>query len=91
MSKKPLPAQRKSLVAVLEEGKKAAPRHEYTAVFCAANEDSFWELSESYAAAGWEFLEVIVHQRHVTSAHGSGLSHGWMTFWKRIKKEKSSE
>lgn len=68
-----------------------AHRYESHAVHCPANEDRFKQLASEMTSGSWELIAVVPHQRFVTLNGNSGMSNGWMTFWKRIAQQKPEE
>ena len=66
------------------------PEYEHRAVFCLANEGDFGALASTMEKDGWELVNTESCQRHVSTSNGTGMSQGWMTFWKRVKKEVAS-
>lgn len=99
MSKqKPLPPQKVPLIVKSPPPLKEAPSYklwapatfEHRAAFCQADEVAFGTLAATMELDGWELVSTESCQRHVSTANGTGMSHGWMTFWKRIKKETAS-
>lgn len=98
MSKqKPLPPQKVpplTVVPPLKQApsyKEAKPEtFEHDAIFCPAREDAFAETAIQMEKAGWELVSVVPQQRHVSNSNGSGMMQGWMTFWKRVKKEEKT-
>ena len=65
-------------------------KFEHRAVFCQADEVAFGALATTMERDGWELVSTESCQRHVNTANGAGMSQGWMTFWKRVKKEAAS-
>ena len=71
--------------------KEAKPEtFEHHAVFCAASENDFLALAEKMESARWELVSVVPQQKHVSTSNGTGMAQGWMTFWKRVKKEEKT-
>lgn len=60
-----------------------AMKYEAFAVYCPANEDRFNQLASDMQAGCWELVAVVPQQRFVAQNGNTGLSNGWMTFWKR--------
>ena len=66
------------------------PEHEHRAVFCLANEGAFGALASTMEKDGWELVGTESCQRHIHIANAAGMAQGWMTFWKRLKKEEEA-